>query len=156
LADQLQALLRALPAAWRPFFSVMAYTGLRLGEVIGEDGTPALRWGDVRLSECRLRVQGRTRRLKTSTSARDVPIPPELAPMLAAQRMTCPGGPAEPVFAYRFTYGQAQRVFNRACEAAELHDVRVHDLRHTFAVHAIQAGLPYPACRSSSGTPRPR
>jgi hypothetical protein len=41
--------------------------------------------------------------------------------------MTCPGGPAEPVFAYRFTYGQAQRVFNRACEAAELHDVRVHD-----------------------------
>jgi hypothetical protein len=29
-----------------------------------------------------------------------------------------------------------------ACESAELHDVRVHDLRHTFAVHWIMAGLP--------------
>jgi Phage integrase family len=41
-----------------------------------------------------------------------------------------------------FTYRQAQHVFNRACEAAELHDVRVHDLRHTFGVHAVQAGVP--------------
>jgi integrase len=33
-------------------------------------------------------------------------------------------------------------VFGRACEVSELHDVRVHDLRHTFAVHWVMAGLP--------------
>ena len=65
-ADELRGLLEAMPAAWRPFFALLAYTGLRLGEAIGKDGTPALRWGDVRLAERRLTVQARTRRLKTS------------------------------------------------------------------------------------------
>lgn len=115
----------------------------------------ALRWGDVRLSERRLTVQGRTRRLKTSSSARDVPIPDQIATMLAGHRVTCPGGPADPVFPYPFTYGQAQRVFARACRAAELHDVRVHDLRHTFAVHAIQAGLPLPRLQKLLGHATP-
>lgn len=92
----------------------MAYTGLRLGEVIGKGKTASLRWGDVRLADRRLTVQSRTRRLKTSGSARDVPIPDSLVTLLAAHRVTTPGGPADPVFPYPFTYGQAQRVFNRA------------------------------------------
>jgi integrase len=96
----------------------------------------------VRLAERRLSVQSRTRRLKTSSSARDVPIPDVLVQMLAAHRVVTPGGPADAVFPYPFTYGQAQKVFGSACEAAELHDVRVHDLRHTFAVHWVMAGLP--------------
>jgi Phage integrase family len=116
--------------------------GLRLGGAIGKDGEPALRWGDVRLVERWLSVQSRTRRLKTSSSARDVPIPDVLVQMLAAHRIVTPGGPADAVFPYPFTHGQAQRVFRSACEAAELHDVRVHDLRHTFAVHWVMAGLP--------------
>jgi integrase len=141
-ADELRGLLKAVPAAWRPFFALLAYTGLRLGEAIGKDGAPALRWGDVRLSERRLSVQSRTRRLKTSSSARDVPIPDSLVHLLAAHRVATPGGPADAVFPYPFTYGRAQRVFGRACEVSELHDVRVHDLRHTFAVHWVMAGLP--------------
>jgi integrase len=59
------------------------------------------------------------------------------------------------VFPYPFTYGQAQRVFNRACYAAELHEVRVHDLRHTFAVHAIQSGLPLPRLQKLLGHATP-
>jgi integrase len=66
-----------------------------------------------------------------------------------------PGGPADPVFAHPFTYGQAQKVFNRGCDLAELHDVRVHDLRHTFAVHAIQAGLPLPRLQKLLGHATP-
>ena len=32
----------------------------------------------------------------------------------------------------------------RATKAAKLEDVRIHDLRHTFGVHAAQAGVPLP------------
>lgn len=112
-ADELRRLLKALPVPWRPFFALLAYTGIRLGEAIGKDGSPSLRWGDVRLAERRLTVQNRTRRLKTSFSARDVPIPDVLVELLARHRVAMPGG-----------------------------DVRVHDLRHTFAVHWVMAGLP--------------
>jgi integrase len=150
-ADELRRLLEALPAAWRPFFALLTYTGLRLGEAIGKDGTPALRWGDVRLAERRLTVQARTRRLKTSGSARDVPIPDVLVEPLAAHRVATLGGPADAAFPYPFTYGQAQKVFGAACEAAELHDVRVHDLRHTFGVHWCIAGLPLPRLQKVLG-----
>jgi integrase len=88
-------------------------------------------------------------------SARDVPIPDVLVEMLAAHRVTTPGGPADPVFPHPFTYGQAQKVFTRGCAAAELHDVRVHDLRHTFAVHAIQSGLPLPRLEKLLGHATP-
>ena len=113
-----------------------------LGEVVAKDGKPALRWGDVRLSERRLTVQSRTRRLKTTSSSRDVPLPDSLVQLIAAHRVSTPRGPADAVLPHPWTYGQAQKVFGRAAEAAALHDVRVHDLRHTFAVHAIQSGLP--------------
>jgi integrase len=155
-ADELRALLDAVPAHWRVFFALLAYTGLRLGEAVGPRGTISLRWGDVRLSERRLSVQARTRRLKTAGSARDVPIPEPLAVLLSAHRVACPGGPAEAVFPAPFTYRQAQHVFNRACEAAELHGVRVHDLRHTFGAHTVQAGVPLRGCRSSWATLPPR
>lgn len=154
-ADELQRLLRALPASWRPFFALMAYTGLRLGEVVSKDGTAALRWGDVRLAERRLTVQNRTRRLKTASAARDVPLPGSLVELLAAHRVTCPGGPADPVFPAPFTYTKAQKVFGKACEAAELQDVRVHDLRHTFGVHWVQAGLPLPRLQKILGHATP-
>jgi integrase len=74
-ADELRGLLEALPAPWRPFFALMAYTGLRLGEVIGKRGAPALRWGDVRLSERRLTVQSRTRRSRPRARRGTCPSP---------------------------------------------------------------------------------
>jgi integrase len=154
-ADELRGLLEAIPAPWRPFFALLAYTGLRLGEVVAKNGKPALRWGDVRLSERRLTVQSRTRRLKTSSSSRDVPLPDSLVQLLAAHRVTTPGGPADAVFPHPWTYGQAQKVFGRAAEAAGLHDIRVHDLRHTFAVHAIQSGLPLPRLQKLLGHATP-
>lgn len=100
-------------------------------------------------------MQSPTRRLKTTGSARDVPIPDSLVELLAAHRVAYPGGPADPVFPYPFSYGQAQKVFNRGCEKAKLHDVRVHDLRHTFAVHAIQAELPLPRLQKLLGHATP-
>lgn len=54
-----------------------------------------------------------------------------------------------------FTYAKAQKVFGKGCETAELHDVRVHDLRHTFGVHWIQAGLPLPRLQKILGHATP-
>lgn len=57
-ADELRGLLDAVAAPWRPFFALLASTGLRLGEAVGKDGSPSLRWGDVRLAEGVLTVPG--------------------------------------------------------------------------------------------------
>lgn len=148
-SDEVVALRAALPGPWWPFFATLLFTGLRLGELQG------LRWGDVRLADQRISVNDRTRRLKNSGSNREVPIPPDLAPLLAAQRVACPGGPADLVFPGRFqVYPTVRATFRRAALEAMLHDggrnasgaprpnVTIHDLRHTYGVHAAQAGVP--------------
>jgi integrase len=148
-ADEIRSLERALAVEWWPFFGLLVYTGLRWGEAAG------LLWGDVRLAERRITVADRTRRLKTSSSNRDVPIPEPLAQLLAAHRTRYPGGPADPVFPSPFDdYRAARRLFQSAAIAAQLHDggrnssgvpkpnVTIHDLRHTFGVHCAQAGVP--------------
>ncbi|MGH7614504.1 MAG: tyrosine-type recombinase/integrase [Gemmatimonadales bacterium] len=118
-------------------FATLAYTGLRVGEAQG------LCWSDVRLSEQLIIVHDKTRRLKTSASASVVPIPLPLARVRAENRTPYPGGPADPVFPHPLgSYQLAQRIFQRACREAGLHDVRIHDLRHTFGVHCAQAGIP--------------
>lgn len=136
-ASELAQLEAALPRPWWPLFAVLAYTGLRVGEAQG------LRWSDVRLSDRLITVHDRGRRLKTSASARVVPIPLPLAHVLAEHRTRYPGGPADQVFPHPLgSYQLAQRVFKRSCREAGLHDVRIHDLRHTFGVHCAQVGIP--------------
>jgi integrase len=136
-AAELGQLEGALPRQWWPLFATLTYTGLRVGEAQG------LRWSDVRLSDELMTVQDRGRRLKTSASARVVPIPVPLARVLAEHRTRYPSGPSDQVFPHPFgSYQLAQRVFQRACREAGLYDVRIHDLRHTFGVHCAQAGIP--------------
>ena len=95
------------------------------------------------MSDQVITVHDRSRRLKTSASARVVPIAVPLARLLAEHRTRYPGGPADPVFPHPFgSYQLAQRVFQRACRQAGLDDIRIHDLRHTFGVHCAQAGIP--------------
>lgn len=136
-AAELSQLEAALPRSWWPLFATLAYTGLRVGEAQG------LSWSDIRLSDQVITVHDRGRRLKTSASARVVPIAVPLARLLAEHRTRYPGGPADPVFPHPFgSYQLAQRVFQRACRQAGLDDIRIHDLRHTFGVHCAQAGIP--------------
>jgi integrase len=145
-AEELRDLECAMPREWWPLFATLAFTGLRIGEAQG------LRGGDVRLSERRIRVHEGDQRLKTASSARDVPIPEPLARVLAEHLTRHPCGPGDLVFAALFNdYRWARRVFTRATRAAELRKVTIHDLRHTFAVHAAQAGVPIPRIQKLLG-----
>src|SRR5438094_3182237 len=136
-AGELSQLEAAIPRAWWPLFATLVYTGLRVGEAQG------LCWRAVRLSDQVMTVHDGSRRLKTSASARVVPIAVPLARLLAEHRPRYQGGPADPVFPHPCScYQLAQRVFQRACRQAGLDDIRIHDLRHTFGVHCAQAGIP--------------
>jgi integrase len=136
-ADEIRALERATVAPWWPLFALLTYTGLRIGEAQG------LTWSAVRLAERRIAIGRHQQRVKTEASVRDVPIPESLAEILASHRLRHPDGPADPVFPFPLNcYQRAQRAFRAACTRAGLHEVRIHDLRHTFGVHCARAGVP--------------
>ncbi len=145
-AEELRDLECVTPQEWWPLFATLAFTGLRIGEAQG------LRVEDVRLAERRITVHDGTRRLKTGGSVRDVPIPEPLARLLAEHMTRYPAGPNDLVFGAPFTdYRAARRVFSRAWRHAELPSVTLHDLRHTFAVHAAQSGVPIPRIQKLLG-----
>lgn len=144
-SDEIVRLKSVLPDEWWPLFGVLLFTGLRIGEA------QALRWADVRLVQRVIRVRHRSaacdgdsgKRLKTEASERDVPIPEEIASILAQLATTVPVGPSDPVFAGDFgDYFCAYRVFKKTRKAAKLAGLTIHDLRHTFAVHAVLSGVP--------------
>ena len=145
-AEELRDLDCVTPQEWWPLFATLAFTGLRIGEAQG------LRGEDVRLAERRITVHDGTRRLKTGGSVRDVPIPEPLARLLAEHIRRYPVGPNDFLFGAPFTdYRAARRVFSRACRHAGLRSVTLHDLRHTFAVHAAQSGVPIPRIQKLLG-----
>ena len=132
-------------------------TGLRRGELL------ALRWGDINLEEQRVtvrraieRVDGQTRfkEPKTSRSRRTISLPRFVAERLRrhhteqGERMMADGlgrPTAETLVFERGgepwvpnTFGTA---FMRALRDARLPHLRLHDLRHSFASMAIEAGV---------------
>ena len=136
-AEEIVRLRVATPAEWWPLFAVLLYTGIRVGEA------QALRWQDVKLDAGLIAIHDRWRRLKTASTRREVPISGELAAVLVQYRArTCPAID-QPVFGGDIgDYHRARRAFRAALKAAGLAPARVHDLRHTYGVHAAQAGVP--------------
>jgi integrase len=146
----------------QPLATVAAYTGLRMGELLG------LQWSDVDLERASLVVRrslsrlprriehgepkGRTRfalvEPKTERSRRTVPLAPRAVAALRAQRVAQletldrkdqglvfdrPNG--SPVDA-----SVVSRVFPKYCKAAGVRKVRFHDLRHTAASLMLMSG----------------
>ena len=146
-SDEIAALKESTPVDWWLLFELLIYTGLRIGEA------QALRWGDVHLRDGFLSVREYgDKRLKSETSRRDVPLPDALAARLAEHAARVPAGIGDPVFPGQLgDYWSAHRVFVRATKAAKLENVRIHDLRHTFGVHAAQAGVPLPRLQKLMG-----
>lgn len=122
-------------------FALMAFAGLRRGETL------ALRRADVDFSAgmihvCRQRVrvggQLITTPPKSSAGVRDVPIAPELAPILTeAVRYLLPNGLLVPIAPE--TLGHKWSAAQRKAGITEPY--RLHDLRHTYATRLVLAGV---------------
>ena len=126
-----------------------AMTGLRRSELLG------LRWRDVDWEAQRVRVRNayvlgeHSSEGKSELSTRrSVPIADRLFRELDRwSRRTTFGADDELVFAHPQTGrpldpSKVSRRFKAVCRAAGVHEVRFHDLRHTFATRLAAAGTP--------------
>ncbi len=144
----------------------MLYTGLRRSEALG------LTWADVDLDLCRLRVRQTLHRLssgyvisppKTRKSRRQVELPPSLALLLCNYRSEVetqwlllgkPLTDKDFVFAYPdgapLDPSTVIHIFARVVRKAGL-ELRLHDLRHSFASLMLAAGVNAKAISQSMG-----
>src|SRR5215211_5802412 len=142
--EQLAALLTEVPNGWRPFFEVLASTGLRISEAI------ALRVTDVdlntdqpRINVRRAIVDGQLTGPKSRHGRRAIPI----SRALAAQLRPIAAGRAETDLLFVGAQGATlrpgnlrYRVMIPAAERAGVPWARFHTLRHTCAALLIDAG----------------
>ena len=98
---ELAVVLAALPEPWRPFFTFLAQTGLRISEAVG------MEWQDVELGGTRPHIKvrrqcyrGQLAPLKTRNSLRDVPLSPGMVATLLALRARRYGGPGSAAMGY--------------------------------------------------------
>jgi integrase len=138
--EEIGAMVRAAPEEYRAALLVLAYAGLRIGELAG------LTWGDLELGKRRLRVAqqiesstGSVTDLKTPASRRFVELPGVVVAALREHELRTKKTSPEFVFPYhlrRFRSG----VFFPALRRAKLRRIRLHDLRHTAASLMIATG----------------
>ena len=111
-------------------YRLLLYTGARLSEI------QTLKWEYI---------QGNRIHLPDSkTGAKTIPLnPPALEVLANAQRIG--GNPYVVTGAREGEYlKDLQKPWRRVRTAAGLEDVRIHDLRHTFASEAVMAGESLP------------
>ena len=131
---------------WIAALSVLAYGGLRLGELLG------LQWGDVEYAANRLLVRrqleavtGELRAPKTKAGTRFVELPTFVMTELKRWQLRCPKGNLDLCFPDSAGGGMDDRnfrtrIFYPALRRARLRRIRVHDLRHTAASLMIATG----------------
>lgn len=139
----------ALEPMWRDFFYTEVTTGLRKGEIC------ALQWSDFdekagTLKVCRA-LHRADRKIwleetKTSAGMRVIVLPPSTAALLrnrkadqtSSTKWIFPNhkNPEAPISPDSAFYN-----FKRILNKANLPNIRFHDLRHTFATHALTSGV---------------
>jgi integrase len=139
--EQLAAVLDAVDPAWRPFFALLASTGLRIGEAL------ELRWRDVDLGRQRLRVerqvdkQGTVSQPKTRRAVRQVPLSTSMCRTLWRLQ----GAPDEllwrsPTGRYVDRRWLQRRILDPAAKAAGVEWLTFHHFRHTCASMLFDRG----------------
>lgn len=142
-ADELPRFLRALDEApddpgYRAF-TLQLLTGCRIGEAL------SMRWANVDLDRGVW-----TKPASTTKTKKDhhLPLSPQIIEKLAAWRREAvdekTGELRWPhVFARNGkAIGYPREAWRRICKAAELKDLRPHDLRHSYASLLVQSGVP--------------
>lgn len=143
---QLKTFISALQSdkAWSDFFYLEIMTGLRRGEIC------ALQWSDLDMVEKKLYVnrsasyQGEVGKTKTLYSERVIKLPQSVYEVLIERLKT---SQSEWIFPHPKDISKpmpgdiALRRLRKILESAGLPHIRFHDLRHTFATHAVSAGI---------------
>jgi integrase len=144
--EQLAKVLIEVPARWRPFFQLLATTGVRISEAVG------LRWSDLELDSStpylqttRAIVRGVAVAPKSRNGVRIIPLTADLAAELCSRR------PADcsddsPVFPGRNGRPSdpgslRRRVLVPAAQRVGLDGIGFHTFRHTCASLLIESGV---------------
>lgn len=117
------------------FVELLAYSGLRLGEVKG------LRWKDVDLKKGELVVRGEGGTGTKNWEIRRVPINPPMNALL--KRMRKRRGKVQPNENVTEVF-EAQKAMTNAAEKIGIERLTHHDLRHFFATVCIESGVDIP------------
>lgn len=148
--EELATLTNAMPEQYRLMVQLAAFCALRFGELTElRRGDVDTRAGTLRIARGVVLVDGKfiVKTPKTKAGIRRVAIPAHLMPMVRdhLMRFTAPGADGllfpsvnDPTAHLRQT--TMFRRFDKARKAAGRPDLRFHDLRHTGAVMAAQAG----------------
>ena len=123
--------LREMAGDWWVLFQLAIATGLRRGEIL------ALRVCDVNFEAESLVVQ----KGKSARARRMIPLAGEALSKLKRWVEENQLDPSDLLFP-GVTEGGLRHAWEKTRKAAELEDVRFHDLRHTYAVHCSKAGMP--------------
>lgn len=147
--DELVTVYNAMPETYRASVLVAAWAGLRFGELIELRRKDVVKVGDgtaLRVRRSATVVDGEiiVGATKTDAGMRDVYLPPHVTAILTSHMRAHTGNGPESLL-FRTTRGRrlSQSAFTKAFKAAlpaGKEGVRVHDLRHTGAVLAAQAG----------------
>lgn len=164
--DELEVIAREMPSTYQPLILLAAWCALRFGELIElRRGDIDLQGQVIRVRRGAARAAGKViiDTPKSDAGVRDVAIPPHLIPLLRGHLQHIPGGRDALLFpaadghstlSPSTFYGRASEAVTRhatvrikpgrgfygAREIAGRPDLRLHDLRHTGAVLAAQAG----------------
>jgi integrase len=143
--DKIQELLAALPEPSRSLAHLLVFTGLRIGELL------ALRWRDVDLERCGLRVtqsvyEGHFDEPKSKRSKRSVPLGVKSIEILAARK---PAGVNPDALVFSTDKGTpldrhnlVNRQLKPTCKKLGLTGVSWHWLRHANATLLDAVGTP--------------